>query len=109
MENPDHGGPGVPITLRTKMSISCALSQITATPVCCPSVVKYLGLPALIALLEESDIVIKKDAVTALGFLVVHPETKAPTIDSGVIKALVNLSESSDLTLNQGPCPVHGA
>ena len=44
---------------------------------------------------------IKKDAVTALCDLLVHPETKKATIESGVIGALVGLSKASDVTLNQ--------
>jgi hypothetical protein len=89
------------IELVTKMSISCAMAHLTSTYECCPQIVRQGALPVLIELLDEDELVIKKDAVTALCNLLVHPETKRATIDSGVITALVGLSEASDVTLNQ--------
>ncbi len=89
------------ISLTTKMAITCTLSHLTSTFGCCPRIVDEGALPVLISLLDEDELIIKKDAVTALCNLLVHPETKAATIDSGIISALVGLSETSDVTLNQ--------
>lgn len=89
------------IALATKMSISCALAYLTSTYECCPQIVRQKALPVLIGLLDEEELVIKKDAVTALCNLLVHPDTKRATIESGVITALVGLSQASDVTLNQ--------
>mmetsp|Transcript_22412 Transcript_22412/g.26438 ORF Transcript_22412/g.26438 Transcript_22412/m.26438 type:complete len:1465 (-) Transcript_22412:205-4599(-) len=89
------------IGLATNMSISCALAHLTSTYECCPQIVKQLALPVLITLLDEDELVVKKDAVTALCNLLVHPDTKVATIESGVITALVGLSQASDVTLNQ--------
>jgi hypothetical protein len=89
------------ISLATKMSASCAMAHLTSTYECCPQIVRQKALPVLIDLLDEEELVIKKDAVTALCNLLVHPDTKRATIESGVISALVSLSQASDVTLNQ--------
>lgn len=89
------------IGLATNMSISCALAHLTSTYECCPKIVDQDALRVLIDLLEEDELVVKKDAVTALCNLLVHPDTKVKTIESGVITALVGLSQASDVTLNQ--------
>ena len=89
------------ISLTTKMSIGCTLGHLTSTYRCCPSVAEEGALPVLIALLDEDNLLIKKDAVTALCNLLVHPDTKSATIESGIITALVGLSQTTDVTLNQ--------
>ena len=86
------------ISLTTKMAITCTLSHLTSTFGCCPRIVDEGALPVLISLLDEDELIIKKDAVTALCNQLVHPETKAATIDSGIISALVGLSETSYVT-----------